>query len=561
MKNLKVSAKLFVSFGIVILLMIVMAVLSIVSLNSISDTMDEFYEKSYKNTQAGEIVSGQLQEGAKHMLYAILDPDSANTNDRLDKAQACFEEVEEYLAVLQENYRGDMSDVDNIAEQLEIVENTYSEFSEIVQDYSNMEASFTLYSENIVEALNSASTSADTIVDFASDSANNEYTSSQQNAIMTDVIVIVVSVVSVVLGIGLALYIIETLKKGISDVSKAADQMSRGDFNVKFTYDSKDELGVLVHDMKSLCQSNNDIVDDIGYVLSEISDGDLAVSSRNESIYVGSYSNILSSIKELLKKLNTVMSKINESADQVSSGSDQVSGGAQALSQGATEQASSVEELAATIHVISEQINENATHAKEANEKTDGAAGEMNDANNKMKELVGAMDEISTSSDETQKIIKTIEDIAFQTNILALNAAVEAARAGAAGKGFAVVADEVRNLAGKSAEAAKNTTSLIENTVAAINKGNSLVNEVADKMTNVMAATNVVADLNTKISDASKQAADSVTQVTVGVEQISSVVQTNSATAEESAAASEELSGQANMLKELVSEFKLKDVY
>ena len=213
-------------------------------------------------------------------------------------------------------------------------------------------------------------------------------------------------------------------------------------------------------------------------------------------------------------------------------------------SQGATEQASSVEELAATIHIISEQINENAANAHEANDRTNVAVSEMGSANDKMKELVGAMDEISASSDETQKIIKTIEDIAFQTNILALNAAVEAARAGAAGKGFAVVADEVRNLAGKSAEAAKNTTSLIENTVAAINKGNSLVTEVADKMSNAMEASNVVVDLNMKISEASKQSADSVTQVTVGIEQISSVVQTNSATAEESAAASEELSGQ-----------------
>ena len=182
----------------------------------------------------------------------------------------------------------------------------------------------------------------------------------------------------------------------------------------------------------------------------------------------------------------------------------------------------------------------------------------MADANKKMIELVNAMGEISASSDETKKIIKTIEDIAFQTNILALNAAVEAARAGAAGKGFAVVADEVRNLAGKSAEAAQNTTKLIESTVEAISRGNSLVEEVADKMNNVAAAAGAVAEINQKISFASRNTADSIEQITVGVEQISSVVQNNSATAEESAAASEELSGQANMLKDLISTFTIE---
>lgn len=180
-------------------------------------------------------------------------------------------------------------------------------------------------------------------------------------------------------------------------------------------------------------------------------------------------------------------------------------------------------------------------------------------ANEKMDGLVEAMGNISSSSDETKKIIKTIEDIAFQTNILALNAAVEAARAGAAGKGFAVVADEVRNLASKSAEAAKNTTRLIESTVEAIEHGNSLVSDVADSMNSVAEAAGRVAQLNVEITEASKKSADSITQVTVGIEQISGVVQNNSATAEESAAASEELSGQAQMLKSLVAEFTLNE--
>lgn len=471
-------------------------------------------------------------------------------NDNLTDAQEAVE-------FLKTNFRGDMNDVNTVAEQLQIVVDSYMEFSEDAYAGRTEEA-YALYEEKIVGALKVASDHADNIVAFAISNADTEYNGARTTGITTEIVIAAAAAVAVLIGIAMAAYITKMIVSGVGQAERAAVNMSKGNFDNEITYDSEDEVGVLCKSIKNFSDGSKLIIDDISYVTGELSDGNFTVKSRCENAYVGAFSAILSSFNSLIDKLNEIIGRINESADQVSSGSDQVSGGAQALSQGATEQASSVEELAATIHIISEQINENAANAHEANDRTNVAVSEMGSANDKMKELVGAMDEISASSDETQKIIKTIEDIAFQTNILALNAAVEAARAGAAGKGFAVVADEVRNLAGKSAEAAKNTTSLIENTVAAINKGNSLVTEVADKMSNAMEASNVVVDLNMKISEASKQSADSVTQVTVGIEQISSVVQTNSATAEESAAASEELSGQANMLKEMVSDFKFR---
>lgn len=347
----------------------------------------------------------------------------------------------------------------------------------------------------------------------------------------------------------------------IVSCSERIVKLSQGDLTSDVpAVKANDETKKLADATATVVSDLNNIFKDIERILEEISKGNLAVDSHeNQHYYVGDYSQIIEYIGHIKGRLSDTMSQISTAGEQVSAGADQVSFGAQSLSQGATEQAASIEELAATIDLIAEKVKENAVQAENASSKTNAAGGEMQGVMACMNDLVSAMNDISRSSDETKKIIKTIEDIAFQTNILSLNAAVEAARAGAAGKGFAVVADEVRNLAGKSAEAAQNTTALIESTVATIEKGTSLVDEVAEKMNSVAAAAGAVAEINEQISAASRDTADSITQITVGVEQISEVVQSNSATAEESAAASEELSGQANMLKELIEQFKLDD--
>ncbi len=322
----------------------------------------------------------------------------------------------------------------------------------------------------------------------------------------------------------------------------------------------RDETAELTRSTAEMVEGLNDIINDIGYILTEMADQNLDVRSRHSEAYVGDFQSILSSMRTLKVQLSGTMQQINASAEQVSSASGQVSSGAQSLSEGSIDQASSVQQLAATISDISASAKRTAEAAKEAGNFVGQAGAQLGTSVGYVQDLNSAMQRILKSSEEISKIIATIENIAFQTNILALNAAVEAARAGAAGKGFAVVADEVRNLASKSDEAAKSTKELIEGSIAAVTEGS----QVVDKVTGSLQQTSVYAGHVTTQMDIVVSAVENQTmaiaQVTDGIDQISSVVQTNSATAQQSAAASEELSAEAGSLKDLVEQFTLARV-
>ncbi len=371
----------------------------------------------------------------------------------------------------------------------------------------------------------------------------------------------IITVIGIGVGVAVATVLGTQIGNSIKAVADRLDGVTKGDFTSPVPeIKTKDETHTLAEATKGLVNDTNIIIGDIGRILEAMAEGDFNVDTeRNRAVYEGDYEKLYNSVVGINSKLSNTLWSINVAADQVSSGSDQVSAGAQSLSQGATEQASSIEELAATLQEITEHINHTSANCEVAKASTNETAEAMAEANQQMKKLVEAMDQINRSSEEIGKIIKAIEDIAFQTNILALNAAVEAARAGDAGKGFAVVADEVRNLASKSAEAASNTTVLIEESVSAARNGSAIVEETAALMSRVAEASARVNELVTDIAEASKEQASSAGQVTIGIDQISGVVQNNSATAEESAAASEELSGQSAMLKDLIGMFNLRD--
>jgi len=372
------------------------------------------------------------------------------------------------------------------------------------------------------------------------------------------IINISVIVIFILLSSVIAFLLAGTISKPMKACANRMKLLVEGDLTTPMPkVTSKDETGMLVRSTTALVEGLRTIIDDLGYLLSGMANQDLSVRTQHEEAYVGSFQDILSSVNHMKAQLNQIMQQVDYSAQQVSSASVELSSNAQNLSQVTEEQASAVEELAAQITEISDQAKSTADSAVTVRSQTHHAGEEVSVCNQQMQKLVDAMNKIQTSSDEIGKILKTIDDIAFQTNILALNAAVEAARAGEAGKGFAVVAQEVRELAGKSAQAAQSTSALIENSTEAVHEGTEIANHTANTLSEVVNSIQSVVDSIDHIAKISNEQSDSVWQISEGINQISIVVQSNSTTAQESASASEHLSDEAMGLKQLVDQFTL----
>jgi methyl-accepting chemotaxis protein len=549
--NMKISRKLILGFFVVAVIAAVVGIIGLLNLNSISKADTRLYEENTLGLDYGGRAAVYYQRIRFNLYKMTVMDDEEVVEDCITKI------VDNYIPIAEKNLMDYKAGI--ITEEDEVnftsLYSVWEEYRAVIDEVIDLvnsnqkDKAAELILGHGAELGDELTEFFDVIFDYNTNKGRDTALDNEEIASNGMIIMIAVIAAGVIIAFVLGIFISRIISKPVNRMAHAAEQIALGDVNVTIEADTKDEIG-------RLAEAFNKMIANIrGQVLAaeKIAEGDLTakVDIRSEKDILGI------KLSEVVSKNHEVISNIASAADQVSSGSKQVSDSSMALSQGATEQASSIEQLTASLEEVSSQTKLNAQNADKANELSEAARLDAEHGNSQMKEMLKAMEEINESSASISKIIKVIDDIAFQTNILALNAAVEAARAGQHGKGFAVVAEEVRNLAARSANAAKETTDMIEGSIKKAEVGTKIASDTADALNKIVDGVSKAAALVNDIAVASNEQAAGIAQINQGIMQVSQVVQNNSATSEEIAAASEELSSQAILLKEMVSKFKL----
>ena len=563
MKNLSISGKLILGFGIVLVLMSVIMGSSIISISNMTTVTEQYSDMIVPTTRNITEMKNDLSSIQLHIARVFMRQDASGMEEEFASAIASSANMQARINELRKIVKNESTQ--KIINNIETISGNGSSIREKIYDkvMLNTEESTTaaklMFSTEYLpffDEMEVCVTQLSEAINVAADTQDQQATSASRQAW---IILISTGVIAIVASIIIVFTIRRSIMKPVSEIVSVYDEMSKGNMQVKINYESKDEMGKMAQSIRKTNALLTSYINDISEKLGWMSQGDMRIDVKMD--YIGDFAAIKKAIERTANSLNQTLLTINTAAEQVTIGASQVSSGAQALASGSTEQASSIEELSVTVTKVAEQAASNSENVKVATQYVEQAGTGVETGNEQMKLLTDAMMEINTASGQIANITKVIEDIAFQTNILSLNAAIEAARAGNAGKGFAVVADEVRNLAAKSAEAAKQTAELIQASVVTVSKGTQMTTQTAQILLDIREKTKLVIASIKNIDDASEEQALAIEQIKDGLNQVSSVVQTNAATAEENSATSEEMSAQAATLHEVVGKFMLDNGY